>query len=232
MKQAILEKAKALLAKANILITGDHFVYKAGTHGSAYLDKEGLARLDVGELKTIMDALADKVVASGLLDKTSDQRIGIIGPAYGAISLAALFALALEEKAAGSKTFFIARTELKESDGKKVHYIPEKLLPLYKGKTFIILDDILNNGTTFNEVGQLFAAEADALILANVALINRGGQAAYDVLKFGSGLALFEFSLEQHPADACPHCAAGTLIRTDLGKGKEYVAAHGQPQKK
>lgn len=214
---------KAMLLSKKAVVTGDHFVYKKGTHGSDYIDKEAFVDLGARNLSSIIRFVGLNAIRH--LDIGEEKEIGVIGPAYGAIP----FALTLAdffEFFFGIK-FFPARTELTD---KKVHIIPEKLRSSYKKKAFIIFEDIVNNGTTTREVKALFEQQVSARIIAASCFVDRGGQTA-GTLGISQYYPMLRVDMEQVDVreETCSLCEQGVPINIELGKGKRWVEMFGQP---
>ncbi len=221
---------KSIIETSGAAVTG-HFVYKARyMHGPGYIDKEIFPEIGALNLRDAIYSVANNAIEKGLVLRSTGA-VGVIGPAYGAIPFSLTLAEAFENKISGMK-FFPARSELMwQVDGeKKIHYIPEKLATRYKGKTFIIFEDIVNNGTTIREVADLFRRKVDARIITALAFVNRGGQTA-ESLNVPAFYPLLNINMEQHDLrnGACPLCEAGVPINTELGKGDEWVEMFGQP---
>lgn len=208
-----------------------HLVYKAGyAHGNLYIDKERLSKLGAIRLCTLMERVAVNAINSGLMTWDYEE-IGIFGPAYGAIAFTLPLAAAFENIFVRTIKFFPARTEVVKKDGRNIHFIPDKLLPMYKGLPFIGIEDIVNNGTTIRETSHLFRTVADATILAFTSIVDRGGQTA-ESLGLEQYFPLCRTEMKQHDLRSgrpCPQCEAGEPITTHLGKGAEWVAMFGQP---
>jgi orotate phosphoribosyltransferase len=219
------KEALAILAEANAVIDNDHFVYKAGTHGSAYINKERFPFLGARNLEKILFEVAESAVRNGL-DLRGEKSVGIIGPAMGATPYPLTIAVALE-KIFPDTVFFPARTELEtDKDGKRTHMIPDKLAADYKGKSFIIFEDIVNNGTTIREVSELFSHIGK--VLAAFCIIDRGGQNTQS-LGIPAYYPWLRVDMSQYDAKDCPLCKSGTPVNTVLGKGKVWANLFGQP---
>jgi orotate phosphoribosyltransferase len=67
---------------------------------------------------------------------------------------------------------------------------------------------------------------AGGQVVAVAALCNRGGLTAAD-LDVPVLRALMELSLESWEASACPLCRDGVPVDTEVGKGREFLAARG-----
>ena len=218
-----------LLKKSGAVVFG-HFVYKAGTHGNYYIDKERYVNLSARELCGLIREVGLNAVAGGLSFPPVTERVGIIGPAMGAIAYSLTLAECLEESFPAIK-FFPARSDLKDGpSGKKIHFIPDKLLPLYSGCSFIIMEDVVNNGTTIREVKYLFEHVANATIIAAMSTVDRGGQTT-ESLGIDQYYPRKQIRMEQWDVrkEICPDCAEGVPITTDLGKGTFWVKLFGHP---
>jgi orotate phosphoribosyltransferase len=218
-------EAIAILSSAKAVVDNDHFVYKAGTHGSAYINKERFPFLGARNLENILIEVAQNAVRNGL-DLGGETSIGIIGPAMGATPYPLTLAIAFE-KLFPELTFFPARTELEtDRDGKRTHIIPEKLAADYKDSCFIIFEDIVNNGTTIREVNELFSKIGR--VKAALCIVDRGGQNC-QTLGVSQYYPWLRVDMTQYDARDCPLCKRGTPVNTVLGKGKVWTNLFGQP---
>jgi len=217
------------IEESNAVAEG-HFVYKAGyNHGNLYINKEKFPNMGARKLVELIREVGINALDSGL-DFGSAKKIGIIGPAYGAIPFSLTLAAYLEEQRPDI-LFFPARTQLvKDNAGKEYHVIPEKLLEDYQDGSLIIHEDIVNEGTTIREVTRLFKHAVNARIIAATCFVDRGGQTT-ESLGVEQYYPYFAKKLEQHDVQQkpCPQCQAGIPITTDLGKGKRWVKMFGQP---
>lgn len=217
-----------VLAASGALIDGDHFVYKAGTHGSAYVNKEKFPFLGARELVSLIRQVADNAMEKGLrIVPLTEKVIGVLGPAMGAISYSLALAESLE-RVMPNKIFFTARTELvADGTGKKVHVIPEKLAGDMRNRSFVIFEDIVNNGTTIREVKDVLRT-IGARVFAVMCFVDRGGQTA-ESLGVEQYYPLLRVDMTQHKAEECPLCQEGKPINIILGKGDRWVKLFGQP---
>lgn len=220
----------SFLQKCGAVYSG-HLVYKAGyAHGNLYIDKERFSQLGAIELCALIEQVATNALRGGLMT-WDHKKIGVIGPAYGAIVLTLPLAAALEKLFCGVVQFFTARTEVVKKDGRNVHIIPDKLLSIYKEMPFIGIEDIVNNGTTIRETNNLLRTVANAELLAYTSIVDRGGQTA-ESLGLEHYFPLCRVEMKQHDlrtGQPCPQCSIGEPITTHLGKGAEWVAMFGQP---
>lgn len=213
---------------AGAVIQG-HFVFKAGyKHGDKYVDKETFSFVGARKLIELIRAVADNAVRTGL-NFGEAKEVGVIGPAYGAIPFTLTLAGFLEERFP-EILFFPARTQLVKSGEREVHYIPDKLLRRYRGKTFIKFEDIVNNGKTCRESKDLFETEAEAKVKAILCFVNRADQTAKS-LGVEQFYPYLDLKLGQHNIkySPCPQCEEGVPINVELGKGEDWVKKFGQP---
>lgn len=209
-------------------VVEDHFVFKAGfMHGNLYINKEAFLFMGARKLAQLVGQMVNNAIDSGL--KIKGEEIGVLAPAYGAIPFVLSVAEFLEVNFPKTR-FFPARTQLKEEDGRSVHYLPEKLIKTYRGKKFIGVEDIVNNGTTIREVKKVFKDQADAEVTAFLSFVNRADQTA-KTLGIKSFYPLMNPTLEQYDVreEPCPQCMAGIPFNTEFGKGGEWVKMFGQP---
>lgn len=223
-----MKKWEKILASSGATITGDHFVYKAGTHGEAYIDKERFAFMGAANLAEVIEAAAHNFLRNGP-DFKGEELVGVLGPAMGAISYSLTMAMALEKIIKIPLIFFPARTELvADATGKKIHVIPDKLKLRYKKCSFIIFEDIVNNGTTIKEVRKLLEEDVGARVLGATCIVDRGGQTA-ESLGVEWYAPLLKVNMVQHQPKDCPLCKEAKPINTILGKGERWVNLFGQP---
>lgn len=224
-----MDERGKFIEESGAIVQG-HFVYKAGyAHGNLYVNKERFPFMGAKKLSELIRQVGYNALISGL-DFGNQKEIGIIGPAYGAIPFSLTLAAFFEDR--WSKRFFPARTQLAiDGDtGREYHIIPNKLLGDYQGGAFVILEDVVNNGTTIRETAKLFREVAGAKIIAALCFADRGGQTA-ESLGVDQYYPYFAKKMEQHDVRQapCPLCQEGIPITTDIGKGGEWVAMFGHP---
>jgi len=215
---------------SNSIVTG-HFVYKAlHKHGAGYVDKEKFSEIGSTEIVKLIEAVGENALKQGI-NFPDVPEIGILAPAYGALMFPLILA-AYFEKITGRK-FFPARTEAipsQKDPNKLIHFVPGKRKEFYQGKCYMILEDIVNNGTTVKEVKEIFKRDVGAKIFAALCVADRGGQTAKS-LGIRQYYPLKRVNMTQHDLKLgpCPLCEKGIPINTLLGKGKRWVAMFGQP---
>lgn len=212
------------LAEVQAIVSGSHLVYKAGTHGPGYINKEAFADLGAIRFVQLLEAVAENAIEQGL-DVSNAEKVGVLGPAMGAIPYALTVAAYLEDRFSGV-TFYPARTELEiNGSGNKVQVIPQKLETLYQDDPMIIIEDIVNNGTTIREVRDLIGVQK---VISALCVADRGGQTTQS-LGMPQYHPLIQMDMQQHAAHECPLCKEGIPINTELGKGSRWVELFGSP---
>lgn len=224
------EDRSKFIQESGAVIEG-HFVYKAGyAHGNLYINKEEFPEIGARKLVRLIRQVGANALALGL-DFGNVTRVGIIGPAYGAIPFSLPLAAYFEEQRPDI-LFFPARTQLvkDKETGRDIHVIPDKLLKRYKGGAFIIHEDVVNNGTTIRETAKLFRDRADARIIAATCFADRNAQST-KTLGVEQYYPYYAKKMEQHDIreEPCPLCAANVPITLEPGKGKEWVEMFSQP---
>ncbi len=204
-----------VLKKVGAIITDDHFVYTAGQHGSAYINKDALyphAR---------MTSRLCRAIAQEFIPPEYDIEV-VIAPAVGAIVLSHSTALHLcnlsltkpvslyAEKLPGKDEFIIGRGYDKFVTGKRV----------------LVVEDILNTGGSVRKVVDA-VRQIGGNVVAVAALCNRGNVRKEDIGNPPHLFTLCSLTLEAWNADECPLCAAGVPINTELGKGRKFLAEKG-----
>ncbi|MCX6780835.1 MAG: phosphoribosyltransferase family protein [Candidatus Magasanikbacteria bacterium] len=236
-QSAIERKALQILAAHNAVVTGDHFVYTAGDHGPDYVNKNAVTphvrgtyhlsllmaeHLRFLEPQIIIGAVAvGAVIADQIAWMYSAQNPDKPEPLALLVDKVPYLArdehgqLILNEK---GEPIILERLELKRGYNK-----------LLAGQRVVVGEDIVNTGATVKEVVRL-VREAGGIVVAVVAMVNRGETVAAD---FGDGVEFYPLvtvKMPRFPANVCPLCAEGRQINTTLGHGAAFVRAHGQPR--
>jgi orotate phosphoribosyltransferase len=200
------ERAREILAEARAIVTASHVVYTSGKHGSAYVNKDAVypntAR--VAELCRFLG------------DAAAPHRPEIVcGPATGGIILAQWTAHHLGVPAVYAE---------KAPDGGMV--LKRGYDKLVAGRRVLVVEDVLNTGGSIRDtVRAVRAAGGD--VVAAAALVNRGRVTAADV-ETPALTALLDVDLDAWDAASCPLCRDGVPVNTDVGKGREFLAARGR----
>jgi orotate phosphoribosyltransferase len=197
-------RARQILDATCAVVTGGHFVYTSGRHGSVYVNKDAV----------YPHTSAVSELCAMLADRLTGANVEVVcGPALGGIILSQwtahhLGVLGVYAEAAETTGVEDTRHGLVLRRGYDT---------IVAGKRVAIVEDILNTGLSARRaVAAVRAAGGDAVACA--ALCNRGGIKASD-LGVPVLHALVEIDAQAWPADSCPLCAGGVPIDTRLGKG-------------
>lgn len=96
---------------------------------------------------------------------------------------------------------------------------------LVRGKRCLITEDIINSGATVMKVIEAIL-KAGGKVVGVGALCNRsGGKVTADSLRVAELFSLLDISMEMIPEADCPICKekGPQSVRTDLGKGREFL---------
>ncbi|MFC1632823.1 phosphoribosyltransferase family protein [Patescibacteria group bacterium] len=216
--RAIFENAKAIIPK-------DHFVYKSGKHGPAYVNKDAIypdtnnvARL-CGEIAVRTHDLAVDVVVAPAIG-------GVILSQWTAQQLYTIYnrpVFKVEPDFFDVKHVFSVYAE-KDPANEDVMVIKRGYNKFLPGKNVLVVEDILNTGGSAAKTVQA-VRDCSGKVVAVAALCNRGGVTAEDL---GGDLKLFslmDVQMDMYEADECPLCKEGVPINAELGHGREFLAA-------
>ena len=196
-----------MLAKRKAIITGSHVVYTSGKHGSAYVNKDAVYPF-VDDISLLCFNLA---AFFGQFEPEA-----VIAPAIGGVIMSQWMAYHLtSSRGQGVRAVYAE----KDGDNFVVKRGYDKLIT---GKKVLVVEDVLTTGGSVKKV--VIATRACGAEVVGVgALCNRGGLTA-DLLGVPCFHALLDIPLEAFDEAACPLCAQGVPINTDVGKGREYLA--------
>lgn len=202
---------RRILADCGAVIDGSHFVYASGLHGRAYVNKDAVF-LRPDKLSWVCLRLA-------LAFSRSDIGV-VVGPAVGGAILASHVAGHLRNWSDGDKDVRAAFAD-KTADGGFT--FARGYAEAIKGRKVLVVEDILTTGGSCRKVVEA-ARLAGADVAGVGALVNRGGVTAEAVGSPPAFHALVALSFPTWHERACPLCATGVPVRTDLGKGKDFLA--------
>jgi orotate phosphoribosyltransferase len=196
-----------ILQAHGALILDSHIVYTSGKHGSAYVNKDAIYPY-TESVSTLCEAIAEHF---------RDSAIEVVAaPAIGGVILSQWVAHHLQSR----QTDAIAVYAEKSADGRfEFRRGYDRLLT---GRRVLVVEDILTTGGSLREVCRAVAS-AGGTIVGAAALCNRGGVTAAEVGGAPELFTLVEVSLDAWDEDACPLCAQGVPINTDVGKGREFL---------
>ena len=200
------DRAREILAEARAIVTASHVVYTSGKHGSAYVNKDAVypSTARVAEL------------CRYLADAATPHRPEVVcGPATGGIILAQWTAHHLGVPAVYAE---------KAPDGGMV--LKRGYDKLVAGRRVLVVEDVLNTGGSIRDTVRAVRA-AGGEVVAAAALVNRGRVTAADV-EAPALTALLDVDLDAWEAADCPLCRDRVPVNTDVGKGREFLAARGR----
>ncbi len=205
------EQILRVLRGVGAVITGSHVVYTSGMHGSAYINKDA-----VYPYTHIISRLCEEIAQRHLYDNVDV----VVAPAVGGVILSTWTAHHLSvrskreifgvyaEKVPGTSRFALNRGYDK----------------IVAGKNVLVVEDVLTTGGSAKAAVEA-ARACYGTVVAVAALCNRGGVTSEDLGMVPRLTALVTVSMSMHQAESCPLCAAGVPINTDVGKGREFLAA-------
>lgn len=196
------------LNKAGAVITGDHFVYTSGRHGSVYVNKDAV--------------YPSTQVIGGLCWWIANffRQIGIgyevvVGPAMGGIILAQWTAHHTQRE----EEEVLAVYAEKEGEGFVFRRGYDKLVI---GRQVLVVEDILTTGGSVRKVVEAVQAIGGEVV-AVAALCNRGGVSPEDVGNVPLLFSLVELGLESWTEEECPLCQQNVPVNEEVGKGREFM---------
>lgn len=199
------KEVKDLLARHGAVLTGGHFVYKAGDHGDAYVAKDALF-----PHPSAMEQLAETIA-----ERNKNAGIQVVtGAVVGGAILAQHVGQELDFVASGVHTPFI------DKEGTDF-VIRRGYGRFFDDKRVLIVEDILTTGKTARRAVELVRAAGASFVMV-MALVNRGGVTSKQI---GAPLvSLLDLELTKYPATECPLCAASVPVNTQFGHGREFLA--------
>lgn len=197
-----------ILKQVGAVITGSHFVYTSGKHGSVYINKDTLYP------HTRLASRVGNMIAQKFKTNTVDV---VAGPALGGIILSQWTAFHLSRLK--HKNILGIYTE-KDDQGHQI--FRRSYDQLIKGKKVLIVEDLT---TTGGSVAQVVASvkAAGGQVVGVCVMVNRDPRVTSKVV--GAPLtALGVIPAAAFDAVNCPLCKSHVPINTAIGHGREYLA--------
>ncbi len=231
--------ALSILDHNGAFLTNGHFVYTSGKHGSCYINKNALYPHTI-QTSDICKYLAEQF--------KNDEVDVVIAPAMGGVILSQWTAHHLTKL--GFKTvhsifsereegfFFKAPEEgifiLDESSTflesgdeiiikKSKHVIKHGYEKLVPGKKVLVVEDILNTGSSVRKVIEA-TRKLEGQVVGVAALWNRGNVTAKDLANIPKLASLINKKIDLWDKNYCPLCKQNIPINTEMGKGREWLA--------
>ena len=199
-----------VLGKVGAVITGSHIVYTSGKHGSAYVDKDRVYP-HTRETAQLCHAIALEFCQSGVEV--------VVGPEKGAIILSQWTAHSLCGMTSRDVLSFYA-----EKDGDAFIIKRGGAIEFLPGKKVLVVEDVLTTGGSAKKVVEAVRALGGYVVGVGV-LCNRGGVTTQDLANVPKLFALANVKLDAWDEATCPLCFSKVPINTDVGKGREFLAA-------
>jgi orotate phosphoribosyltransferase len=198
LRQQALKKLEA----EEVLMRDGHFDYGNGFHGRFYLNPHQLFRHPSTIWRLAQDLL--DVIPGKVLEDTEI----VAGPATGGALLAHTLAGLMDGR---RSLMHPACSFAPFTPGESTFALRGFYARLMKGKRVLLADDIRNTGKTFQRCADL-VREAGGIVLATVEICDR----MEAIVDLGvPNYPLVEYRApENHPAAACPMCAAGEPVTT------------------
>ena len=217
---------KQVFSRAEAIITNDHFVYAKKSdgwyHGSDYVNKDAIYPF------TRSVRYLCKVISMHF------QGIGpevIVGPTVGGVILSQWIAAYLSfRKGTNEQVLSLFADEEKDDKGNSYRIIKRGYNKHVKGRKCLVVEDVINSGLTVQKT--IKAVEiANGLVIGVSALCNRsGGKVTAETLGVPKLFSLLDLDMKMYKEEDCPICRERGVksVRTDLGKGREFLIRIGQ----
>lgn len=189
-----------------------HFVFVSGLHADTYINKNAVYPY-TGEISKICRAIAEKFAG-----KKIDV---VVGPSTGGIILSQWVAHHLTE--INGKEVYSVYAD-KDGDG---FVIKRGYEDIVKNKNVLVVEDLVTTGGSLRKVIEE-ARRSGGTVLAAVTVVNRGDVTKEMVGNPPEFISMLNVQLEQWPQAQCELCQAGIPVNTDVGHGREFVAAQSQ----
>ncbi|MBI5449010.1 phosphoribosyltransferase [Candidatus Gottesmanbacteria bacterium] len=200
-----------ILKNVGAVLTGDHFVYTSGKHGSVYINKDAVYP-HTAETSKIGHMFADKF-------KDSDIDV-VAAPALGGIILSQWTA------------YHLSQLMNKEVLGVYTEKTPEKNQiftrgydKLVKGKKVLVIEDLTTTGGSVKKVVDS-VREAGGIVIAVCVMVNRDPNAVTSESVGAPFSSLGVLLADAVDASNCSLCKKGVPINTAVGHGKKFMEAN------
>lgn len=200
---------KDIFKKAETIIDNDHFVYKAGGHGKAYVNKDAIFRFP-----DVLEKLATEIAF-----RARDWGIeAVCGPTVGGALIASYVAKALT-RFTGRK---IIAAFADEDNGTKI--VKRGYQNDIKGKRVLVTEDIINSGDSCAKT-VIAIKQVGGTVAGYYAFCDRSGKSKKEIQEMigAEGGEILSVKMDNHPAKKCPYCKKDRPINQNLGHGKGFL---------
>lgn len=206
-------KVMEILKNVKAVMTGSHFVYTSGKHGSVYVRKDRLYP------HTRLTSQLCEMIAK----KAKDLDIDVVaGPSICGVVLSqwTAYHLSLLTGADVQSVF----TEKTNDSGifDKPQVFKRGYDRLIAGRRVLVVEDLTTTGASVKKVvDQVKIAGGE--VAAVFVLVNRNPQQVNSAMMGAPFHALADFKAEAYGEEFCPLCKKGVPVNTEVGHGKEYA---------
>ncbi len=197
------------LGNARAVLTGRHFVYKSGKHGSGYINMD-VVFPDLPLTRRLCELLAEPFREDGIEV--------VAAPAVGGIVLAAFTALALDGPPPGVAAVWADKA------GDAFSFERAGFADRLAGSSVLVVEDLLTTGGSVLKVCRL-VEECGGAVRGLSVVCNRGGVTAAQ-LGVPRLEALTSVDFEAVDESDCELCRTGVPIVADIGHGAGFRARH------
>jgi orotate phosphoribosyltransferase len=203
----------ARLEAADCILTNLHVVYKSGHHGPTYLNLD----------PAFADGYLMDVLGARLASPFRDQEIDVVvAPAVGGT------ALVIYVRAGFWVTGRLPHAVWADKVGSGFEFDRAGFAAAIRGKRVLVVEDILNRGTSVEAVCEL-VRQAGGIIMGISVICNRGEVTAERLqvprlVTLVTQQDLSSLDLRTFPPHNCPLCQDQRPIVTNLGHGTEFRA--------
>lgn len=195
--------------RAGAIYDDNHFVYKAGGHGKAYVNKD-----EIYKKPEILERLCTEIAY-----RVREMGIEVVcGPTVGGALVASYIAKALQRFTGRDVIAVFAD----EENGKRV--LKRGYDKHVVGKRVMIGEDVINTGESA-ALTRTAVQIAGGLAVFCYSLCNRSANKQEASIIIGIPAdTLWDLIMDNFLANQCPRCESGVPINQDLGHGKKYLA--------
>jgi len=210
-----------MFREAGAVLENDHFVLASGRHARDYIVHHAIYT-DTNQLSLTCSLAARRVYDSdsGIAPFPDAKIDSVLGPASGGILLAQ--GIAESYRAWTALSLAAVWAEKETTPAGTVFRLPAAFEKHVRGKTVLLVDDVITTGGTFRKLAELVRAH-EGKVAGCLCLWNRGNVSSAEL----DGIplvSLIEKKLGDWPENACPCCKAGVPVNTLIGHGAEFVA--------
>jgi len=207
------ETIKDILAVTHAIINESHVVYTSGKHGLSYINKDAIYP-HTSKTAQICYELTDRLCHEHVFNVDV-----VVGPALGGIILSQWIAYHFSQ--IQQREVLAVYAEKDETGNFVIKRGYDKLI---KGKKVLVVEDVLNTGGSVKKVVEAVRV-IDGEVVGVGAICNRGKVTKEDVGDVPLLLSLVNIEMESWEPEECPLCQQNIPINTDVGKGREFLAA-------